>query len=149
MGKASVNAQRGRLYLLAKLPKKNGDGWTQTRIPMLACLIRPSTGRWRTSAEYCSKRKSTTTPLSGPTGKTPTTRERPGSKRLKQLYKKRVILGRTGEDTWNTNYMGRLRQANMTKVVNSREVADFCQSLAGGSVLLQRGLLPGKRHLFV
>ena len=41
------------------------------------------------------------------------------------LYKKRVVLGRTGEETWNTNYFGRLRQAPMNKVVTSREIADF------------------------
>ena len=33
MGKASVNAQKGRLYLLAKLPRKSGDGWAPQRIP--------------------------------------------------------------------------------------------------------------------
>jgi integrase len=124
MGKASVNAQRGRLYLLAKLPKKNGDGWTQTRIPvglpdtpvnrkvadkrriMLQRQLDNDTFEWDFWED--TDRKGTT-----------------WKQAIEQLYKKRVILGRTGEATWQTNYMGRLRQANMSKVVNSREIADF------------------------
>ena len=124
MGKASVNAQKGRLYLLAKLPKKNGDGWTQTRIPMglpdtpvnrkvvdkrrilLQRQIDNDTFEWDFWDD--NDRKGTT-----------------WKQAIEQLYKKRVILGRTGENTWHTNYMGRLRQANMSKVVNSREIAEF------------------------
>jgi hypothetical protein len=124
MGKASVNAQKGRLYLLARLPKKNGDGWTQTRIPMglpdtptnrkvvdkrrvlLQKQIDHDTFEWSDWTEDETK---------GTTWK----------RAIEALYKKRVVLGRTGQSTWEINYMGRLRQVDMNKVVNSREMANF------------------------
>lgn len=124
VGKASVNAQKGRLYLLAKLPRKNGDGWTPQRIPvglpdtllnrkvaekrrtLLQKEIDNGTFEWSHWEDTNHK---------GITWK----------QAIEALYKKRVILGRTSEQTWQINYFGRLRQANMTKVVTSREVADF------------------------
>lgn len=124
MGKASVNAQKGRLYLLAKLPRKNGDGWTPQRIPtglpdtpanrkvaekrraLLQKEIDHNTFEWRDWVETETK---------GVTWK----------RAIEALYKKRVVLGRTGQTTWDINYMGRLRQVDMTKVVTAREMADF------------------------
>ena len=42
---------------------------------------------------------------------------------INALYRKRVVLGRTGESTWETNYMGRLRQLPMTQEVTPKTVA--------------------------
>jgi integrase len=125
MGKASVNAQKGRLYLLAKLPRKDGKGQGEAqRIPMglpdtpvnrrvaeksrarLQRAIDTDTFEW---ADWVDTKKGGTT----------------WKQAIQALYKKRVILGRTGESTWETNYMGRLRQADMNKVVTSREVERF------------------------
>ena len=124
MGKASVNAQKNRLYLLAKLPRRNGDGWTPQRIPTgladtpanrkvaekrrahLQKSIDHDTFEWCDWVDNESK---------GVTWK----------RAIEALYKKRVVLGRTGQTTWDINYMGRLRQVDMTKVVTSRGMADF------------------------
>ena len=44
---------------------------------------------------------------------------------INALYKKRVINGRTSEKTWEINFMGRLRQAPMTKEVTSKSIIQF------------------------
>ena len=125
MGKASVNAQKGRLYLLAKLPRRDGKGQDEpTRIPMgmpdtpvnrrvcekrravLQRAIDTDTFEW---ADWIETKNSGTT----------------WKQAIQALYKKRVVLGRAGESTWETNYMGRLRQVEMNKVVTSREVERF------------------------
>ena len=125
MGKASVNSQKNRLYLLAKLPRKDGKGPNEAqRIPTglsdtavnrrvaekrrarLQRAIDTDTFEW---ADWVETNKG------GATWK----------QAIAQLYKKRVILGRTGENTWEQNYMGRLRQADMNKVVTSREIERF------------------------
>ena len=124
MGKASVNAVKGRLYLLAKLPRKDGDGHSAQRIPtglpdtpanrkvvekrrvILQRAIDSGTFDW---ADWVEVNKTGTT----------------WKQAIQALYKKRVVLGRTSENTWDINYMGRLRQNDMKKVVNSAEIARF------------------------
>ena len=44
---------------------------------------------------------------------------------INALYRKRVINGRTSEKTWEINFMGRLRQAPMTKEVTSKSIIQF------------------------
>ena len=46
---------------------------------------------------------------------------------IDQLYRKRVVYGRTGELTWQTNYMGRLRQLPMGKGVTTAQVLNALQ----------------------
>lgn len=106
---ASVNIHRGKLYLLAKVPRRDGKpGLLQTRIPLrlddtpvnrrtaakqLKTLERQlDTGTfqwsyWRDEEEGISWREA-----------------------IARLYRARVVLGRTSESTWEINYLGRLRQ---------------------------------------
>ncbi len=106
---ASINALRGRLYLLAKLPRRDGEpGLKQQRIALrledtpvnrrvaakqLATLERQiadgsfSWAYWSDEAQGLTWREAIT-----------------------RLHRAKVILGRTGTNTWEINYMGRLRQ---------------------------------------
>lgn len=107
---ASVNVLRGNLYLLAKLPDKNDPAtWRRQRIP-LKLADTPTNQRTarkrltelekqldRGTFEWSYWTESET--------KTLTWRDA-----LNALYRRKVVLGRTSENTWNINYMGRLRQ---------------------------------------
>jgi integrase len=124
MGKASVNAQRGRLYLLAKLPKKNGDGWTQTRIPV-GLPDTPANRKVADKRRALLQKQIDYDTFEWSDWTDNETRGTTWKRAIEALYKKRVILGRCGQTTWEINYMGRLRQLDMAKVVNSREMANF------------------------
>lgn len=106
---ASVNVHKGRLYLLAKLPRRDGlPGMTQSRIALrmddtavnrraaakqLATLERQLAdgsfdwSYWLDEASGLTWREA-----------------------VARLYRARVVLGRTSETTWQINYLGRLRQ---------------------------------------
>lgn len=124
MGKASVNVQRGRLYLLARLPRKDGrPGSTPQRIP---------TGLFDTPADHRiadKRRVLLQRQIDGGTFSwddwTEETKGTTWRKAINALYRKRVVLGRTSENTWKVNFMGRLRQVDMTKQVDSNEIARF------------------------
>lgn len=107
---ASINAQRGRLYLLAKLPRRDGaPGLQQTRISLrlddtpvnrraaakqlqtLEGQLASSTFKW---AYWLDEAAGSIT----------------WREAIAKLYRARVVLGRTGESTWQVNYLGRLRQ---------------------------------------
>jgi integrase len=116
---ASVNVLRGRLYLLAKVPRRDGKpGLSQTRI----ALGLDDTPINRRLAE--KQRKTLETQLAQGTftwsewGPSPesgiTWREA-----INRLYQKKVVLGRTSENTWRINYMGRLRQIPPSSVVTT------------------------------
>ena len=123
MGKASVNVLRGKLYLLAKLPAKDGAGDPKPqRIPLgladtpdenkvaakrLALLqrqIETGTFDW---ADWVEVSQGTSWRAA-----------------IDALYRKRVVNGRTGQSTWEVSYMGRLRQLPMSKVVTTAGIAD-------------------------
>lgn len=120
--KVSVNALRGNLYLLSRLPRKDGaSGLKQARIPLglsdtpanrkvaekrrayLQRQVEQGTFAWEDWTETAS----------GITWR----------KAIDALYRKRVVMGRTGENTWAVNYFGRLRQLDMTKEVTPESVA--------------------------
>jgi integrase len=106
---ASVNIHKGRLYLLAKVPRRDGaPGLQQTRIALrlddtpvnrraaakqLQTLERQLAdgtfdwAYWTDESSGCTWREA-----------------------IARLYRQKVVLGRTGETTWQVNYMGRLRQ---------------------------------------
>ena len=124
MGKASVNAQKGRLYLLARLPKRNGDGWTQTRIPMQLADT-PANRRVVDKRRVRLQKQIDHDTFEWSDWTDDETKGTTWKRAIEALYKKRVVLGRCGPTTWEINYMGRLRQMDMGKVVNSREMANF------------------------
>jgi len=120
---ASINQQRGRLYLLAKLPRRDGaPGLQQTRISLklddtpinrraaakqlhtLERQIKDSTFEW---AYWLDE-----------TAGSITWREA-----IAKLYRARVVLGRTGESTWQVNYLGRLRQVPQGGACNTESMA--------------------------
>jgi hypothetical protein len=115
---ASVTAQRGRLYLLASVPRRDGlPGLRQTRIALklddtavnrrtaakqlvtLERQIDSGTFEW----DYWLDQQQGTT----------------WREAIAKLYRARVVLGRTGEQTWEINYMGRLRQIPAGSLVSS------------------------------
>jgi len=120
---ASINAQRGRLYLLAKLPRRDGTpGLQQTRIALklddtlinrrvaakqLQTLERQLAGGTFEWAYWLDE-----------TARTITWRDA-----IARLYRARVVLGRTGESTWQVNYLGRLRQLPQSGACTSESMA--------------------------
>ena len=123
---ASVVAQRGRLYLLAKVPRRNGSpGVAQTRIALrlddtpvnrrlaekqLATLQKQLAagtfdwGYWQEESRGITWREA-----------------------IARLYRARVVLGRTSETTWEINYLGRLRQIPPTALVTTDSMAAALQ----------------------
>lgn len=106
---ASINALRGRLYLLAAVPRRDGGpGLQRTRIALrlddtpvnrraatkqLATLERQLTDGTFSWAYWLDQEEGIT-----------------WRDAIARLYRARVVLGRTSESTWEVNYMGRLRQ---------------------------------------
>jgi integrase len=119
---ASVNAQRGRLYLVARVPRRDGQpGLQQTRIALrlddtpvnrrmaqkqLATLeqqLAAGTFDWA----YWSDQQQGVT----------------WREAIARLHRARVVLGRTSEATWEINYMGRLRQIPPASTVTTESIA--------------------------
>jgi len=120
---ASITAQRGRLYLLATVPRRDGSpGTQQTRIALrlddnpvnrrmaakqLTTLERQlATGTFEWS--YWSDE-----PAAGITWR----------EAIDRLYRARVVLGRTSERTWDLSYMSRFRQVDLTATVTTKTIA--------------------------
>ena len=118
MGRISVNVKGDKIYLLGSLPARDGSSKAkQTRITtgldytpanlkiaerkraLLQRQVDQGTFDWDDWRE----------PNKGITWK----------QAIEMLYKKRVVIGRTGESTWEINYMGRLRQLPMNTVVTA------------------------------
>ena len=123
--KASVNVLRGKIYLLARLPKKSGQpGLMPQRIP---------TGLNDTPADHkvADKRRAhLQRQIDQGTFSWDDWVDQKGvtwRKAIDALYRKRVVIGRTGQSTWEVNYMGRLRQLDMTKEVTPQSVAAAIQ----------------------
>lgn len=126
MAKISVNSLRGRLYLLGRLPAKDGTTvLKQARIP-LKLDDTPSNQRIADKRRAALQRQVDQGTFSWDDWVDPT-KGTTWRQAIDALYRKRVVLGRTGHSTWETNYMGRLRQLPMTKVVTSTEVAAAIQ----------------------
>jgi integrase len=123
---SSVTAQRGRLYLLARVPRRDGSpGLQQTRIALklddtpvnrrmaakqlvtLNRQLQDGTFDW---AYWLDQQQGTT-----------------WRDAIAKLYRARVVLGRTGEQTWEINYMGRLRQIPPGSVVTTESMAKALQ----------------------
>lgn len=107
---ASINAQRGRLYLLAKVPRRDGSpGLAQTRIALrlddTPVNRRLAAKQLRTLEQQLERGTFEWSYWLDDEASAISWREA-----IARLHRARVILGRTGASTWEVNYMGRLRQ---------------------------------------
>ncbi len=121
LGKVSVNVLRGKLYLLAMLPAKDGSGdIKQARIP-LGLFDAPADHKVAEKRRAVLQRQVDTNTFDWDDW-AERTRGTTWRQAIDMLYRKRVVYGRTGENTWEISYMGRLRQLPMGKVVSTQEV---------------------------
>lgn len=121
LGKVSVNVLRGKLYLLAMRPAKDGSGdIKQARIP-LGLFDAPADHKVAEKRRAVLQRQVDTNTFDWDDW-SERTRGTTWRQAIDQLYRKRVVYGRTGESTWEVSYMGRLRQLPMGKVVTTQEV---------------------------
>lgn len=124
---ASINLHRGRLYLLANLPRRDGQpGMKPSRISLrlddtpvnrrIAAkqlrTLEQQLARGTFDWEYWQE--------SGPVGIT-------WRDAINRLYRARVELGRTSQRTWEVNYMGRLRQIPPGSAVTPESIANALQ----------------------
>lgn len=123
---ASVNASRGRLYLLASVPRRDGrPGTQQTRI---ALHLDDSPVNRRSAAKQLKtlERQLTDGSFSWAywldQDDVVTWRDA-----IARLYRSRVTLGRTSESTWEINYMGRLRQIQAGSRCTTESIAAALQ----------------------
>lgn len=107
---ASINVHRGRLYLLAKVPRRDGQpGLRQQRIALRlddTPINRRTAARQLQTLEQQLERGTFDWAYwldAGDPGIT-------WREAIARLHRARVVLGRTSESTWEVNYMGRLRQ---------------------------------------
>jgi integrase len=123
---ASINVQRGRLYLLARVPRRDGSpGLAQQRI---ALRLDDTPVNRRVAAKQLQtleRQLATDTFEWGywtDQGEGITWREA-----IARLHRARVVLGRTSERTWEINYMGRLRQIPPASTVTTKAIAQALQ----------------------
>jgi integrase len=123
---ASVVAQRNRLYLLASVPRRDGSpGLQQTRI---ALRLDDTPINRRTAAKQLVTLEKQL--ASGTFEWAYWVDEQQGitwREAIATLYRARVVLGRTGESTWEVNYLGRLRQIPPTSMVTTESMAAALQ----------------------
>jgi len=123
---ASVVAQRGRLYLLASVPRRDGTpGLQQTRI---ALKVDDTPINRRAAAKQLDTLERQLAAgtfewsywLDQDQGVT-------WRQAIARLHRARVVLGRTSASTWETNYMGRLRQIPPGSTVTTESMAAALQ----------------------
>lgn len=123
---ASINSYRGRLYLLGKLPRRDGQpGTAQIRL----ALRLDDTPVNRRTAE--AQLKTLERQLADGSFSWAYWQDEDAGvtwrEAIRRLYRAKVVLGRTGQTTWEINYMGRLRQLPQSAVVTARGIADAVQ----------------------
>jgi len=119
----SINVQRGRLYLLANLPRRDGaPGLQQSRI---ALRLDDNPVNRRVAAKQL---RTLEQQLEGGTFTwSYWLDQEPGAvtwrEAIARLHRARVILGRTGQSTWEVNYLGRLRQIEPGSACTTEAIA--------------------------
>ena len=124
MGKVSINVLRSNLYLSASFPRRDGQpGKSQARLAL-------KLGDTPANRKVAEKRRAVVQrqldqgtfswddwqePSKGVTWRNA----------IDALYRKRVVMGRTSENTWTVNYWGRLRQAPITKEITTKSIVEF------------------------
>lgn len=124
---ASVNVARGRLYLLAKLPRRDGaPGLQQTRI---ALRLNDTPVNRRTAEKQLQtlERQLATGTFEWSYWLDEDSRSITWREAIARLYRARVILGRTKETTWQINYLGRLRQIPANSACTTASMAAALQ----------------------
>lgn len=120
---ASVNVHRDRLYLLAKVPRRDGlPGLKQARIA-LRMDDTPVNRRAAAKQLQTLERQLETGTFEWAYW---LDQEQVGitwREAIAKLYRQRVVLGRTSENTWQVNYMGRLRQIPPGSKVTTESMA--------------------------
>lgn len=124
---ASINALRGRLYLLAKVPRRDGGpGLQQTRI---ALRLDDTPINRRTAAKQLQtleqQLQAGTFAWSYWLDEEP--RATTWREAIARLYRQKVVLGRTSESTWEINYLGRLRQIPPASACTTSSMAQALQ----------------------
>lgn len=123
---ASINVQHGRLYLLAQVPRRDGEpGMRQTRIALRlddTPVNRRVAAKQLATLEHQLASGTFEWSYWDDTQSGVTWREA-----IARLYRARVTLGRTSETTWEINYMGRLRQLPPGGQVTSESIAAALQ----------------------
>ena len=123
---ASLSVVHGRLYLLAKVPRRDGEpGLAQTRI---ALKLDDTPVNRRTAAKQLATLEKQLASgtfewcywLDQEVGIT-------WRQAITKLHRARVILGRTSERTWEISYMGRLRQIPPASRVTTESMAAALQ----------------------
>ena len=130
---ASISVQAGRLYLVARVPRRDGQpGLKQTRIA-LRMDDTPTNRRAAAKQLQTLERQLKTGTFEWPYW---TGQEHSGvtwRDAIAKLYRARVVLGRTSESTWEINYMGRLRQLPPGGQVTAESIATALQKYDRGS----------------
>lgn len=119
---SSVNAYRGRLYLLGRLPHKDGSpGLKQQRIT-LKLDDTPANQKIAAKQLVILERQlsSGTFEWSYWTGED--TKGTTWREAAALLYRKKVVHGRTSENTWNVSYMGLLKQLPQHETVTTTAI---------------------------
>lgn len=120
---ASVNVHKGRLYLLAKVPRRDGaPGVTQTRIA-LKLDDTPINRRTAQKQLVTLERQLATGTFEWNYWLDDSDGGITWREAISRLYRKKVVLGRTSENTWTINYMGRLRQIPAASLCTSGSIA--------------------------
>lgn len=130
---ASITAQRGRLYLLAKVPRRDGaPGLTQSRI---ALRLDDTAVNRRMAAKQLQtlERQLEQGTFDWSYWQDEQERGITWRQAITKLHRARVVLGRTSETTWEINYMGRLRQLNPTSACTTSSMATALERYDRGS----------------
>ena len=118
---ASINIHRNRLYLLANLPLRDGSsGNKQQRI---ALKLDNTPLNYRTAKAQLKILENQLT--KGTFEWSFWEQQSDGMswrEAIAKLHRARVILGRTSENTWQINYMGRLRQINPSSRCDTKSI---------------------------
>ena len=128
----SVNTHKGRLYLLAKVPRRDGQpGLQQTRIALRlddTPVNRRAAAKQLQTLERQLQRGEFDWSYWTDEPEGVTWREA-----IARLYRAKVLLGRTGESTWQVNYLGRLRQIPAGSLCTTESMAEALQRYDRGS----------------
>ena len=129
VGKVSISAVKRKsgdftLYLLAKLPPKPGSRKDENHQQRIALGLKESKANLKIAEK---QRAILQRQLDGDTFQWSDWIDTDATtlkwrEAINELYRKRVTNGRTGETTWQVNYMGRLRQIPMSEAVTPNTI---------------------------
>ena len=124
---ASITTQRGRLYLLASVPRRDGlPGLQQTRIALklddTAVNRRIATKQLATLSRQLATGSFEWGYWLDQEARGVTWREA-----MDRLYRSRVVMGQTSERTWDLSYVSRFRHVDPTATVTTSGIAAALQ----------------------